>query len=102
MAFLALGEGAALYLIEAAASGARGIERRMAESVTLSTLHGAPSIDRALGLAAMAGRFAGGDLESIVVHASGEPGVAVVPPAEHSLAQGTKAWSLLGHQEAGR
>lgn len=101
-AFLALGEGAARYLVEAAASGVRGIERRMAEAVTLSTLHGASSIDAALGIAAMAGRFAGGDLESILVHASGEPGVAMVPPAEHSLAQGTHGWSHFTNMEMGR
>lgn len=102
VAFVALGEGAALYLVEAAASGIRGIERRMAEAVTLSTLHGAPNIDRALGIAAMAGRFAGGDLESIIVHASGAPGAAAVPPVEHSLAQGTQGWSALGNKEMGR
>ncbi len=39
-AFLALGEGAALYLIEAAAAGVRHIEARMAEAVALAALHG--------------------------------------------------------------
>jgi len=101
-AFLALGDGAALYLVEAAATGVRSLERRMAQAVTLSTLHGAANVDRALGIASMAGRFAHGDLESIIVHASGAPGAAVVPPTEHSLAQGTKGWSLLGHGEVGR
>jgi len=101
-AFLALGDGAALYLVEAAAVGVRGLERKLAHAVTLSTLHGAAGVDRALGIAAMAGRFAAGDLESIIVHASGAPGAAVVPPAEHSLAQGTKGWSVLGHEEMGR
>jgi hypothetical protein len=101
-AFLALGEGARLYLVEAAASGARGIERRMAEAVTLATLHGALTVDCALGIAAMAGRFATGDLESIIVHASRAPGAAAVPPAEHSLAQGTSGWSVLGHRQVQR
>jgi hypothetical protein len=67
-AFLALGDGATLYLVEAAAAGTRRLERKMAEAVTLSALHGAEVVDRALGVAAMAGRFAEGDLESIIVH----------------------------------
>ena len=43
-------------------------------------LHGAPVVDRALGVAAVAGRFADGDLESIIVHASGAPTGATTPP----------------------
>ena len=94
--FLALGEGARLYLTEAASSGARRIERRMAEAVTLSALHGGPAVDAALGIAAIAGRFLDGDLESILVHASGSLGGPFVPPPEHSLAAGTQMWSSVG------
>src|ERR1700722_2747405 len=94
--FLVLGEGAKLYLTEAAASGARRIERRMEEAVTLAALHGADAVDQALGTAAMAGRFLGGDLESILVHASGSLGGPPVPPPEHSLAAGTQMWSSVG------
>jgi len=101
-AFLALGDGATLYLVEAAATGTRRIERKMAEAVTLSCLHGAAVVDRALGVAAMAGRFAEGDLESIIVHASGAPPAAVVPPAEHSLAAGTAGWSSFGADDSPR
>jgi hypothetical protein len=68
----------------------------MAEAVTLACLHGAPVVDRALGVAAVAGRFSGGDLESIIVHASGAPTGATTPPVEHSLATGTSAWSGFG------
>jgi hypothetical protein len=93
-AFLALGQGAELYLVEAAASGVRRIEARMAEAVALAALHGRPALDEALGAAALAGRFADGDLGSIIVHASGA--VRSTPPApEHSLATGTSAWSAL-------
>jgi hypothetical protein len=95
-AFLALGEGAKLYLVEAAASGVRRIEARMAEAVALAALHGLTTVDDALGTAAVAGRFADGDLESIIVHAAGSARAAVVPPAEHSLAAGTSVWSDLG------
>lgn len=99
-AFLALGEGAKLYLVEAAASGVRKIETRMAEAVTLVSLHEPSAVDAALGTAAMAGRFGGGDLESILVHRSGGAVGALVPPPEHSLAQGTQMWSALGAPSA--
>ena len=96
--FLALGEGAKLYLVEAAALGARRIEARMAEAVTLSALHGADVVDRALGTAAMAGRFAEGDLGSIIVHGPGTRPLFGPPPA-HSLSAGTAMWSALGAAE---
>jgi hypothetical protein len=98
--FLALGEGAARYLVEAAAVGARRLEARMSEAVALAALHGAPALDRALGLAAFAGRFAEGDFESILVHARGAASAGAAPPAAHSLAQGTAAWSVLGASES--
>jgi transposase len=97
--FLALGEGATRYLVEAAAVGTRRLEKKMAEAVTLAALHGVDVVDRALGIAAIAGRFAEGDLESIIVHASGETRGAAVPPAEHSLAAGTAGWSGVGTTE---
>jgi hypothetical protein len=90
--FLALGEGAVRYVMEAAASGARRITARMAEALALSSLHGKEALDEALGLAAFAGRFLEGDLESILVHARKNPPVSG-PPAAHSLARGTGAWS---------
>jgi hypothetical protein len=96
--FLAIGEGAKLYLVEAAAVGARRIEARMTEAVTLSALHGQPVVDRALGIAAMAGRFEVGDLGSIIVHGDITPRPAG-PPPEHSLAAGTGMWSALGGAE---
>lgn len=93
--FCALGEGARLYLVEAAAVGARRIEARMAEAVTLAALHGQERVDHALGTAALAGRFAEGDLGSIIVHGAGAERVSG-PPPEHSLAAGTAMWSSLG------
>ncbi len=94
--FLSLGEGAKRYLIEAAASGARRIETRMAEAVLLGSLHGVDALDEALGLAAIAGRFREGDLESILVHAAGSLRVRAMPPQEHSLARGTRSWNDFG------
>ncbi len=98
-AFLALGEGARLYLLEAAALGVRRIERKMAEAVTLAALHGQGAVDRALGTAGAAGRFSDGDLESIIVHASRAPRGLAAPPLEHSLQTGTSAWSTF-HRDA--
>jgi transposase len=94
-AFLALGEGAKRYLVEGAALGTRRIGARMAEAVTLASLHGRGPVDAALGIAAMAGRFSEGDLGSILVHGAAAAMVAL-PPAEHSLSGGTQMWSALG------
>jgi transposase len=94
--FLGLGEGAKLYLVEAAAIGARRIEARMAEAVTLAALHGPDTVDRALGTAAMVGRFETGDLGSIIVHGAAAAPRPPGPPPEHSLAAGTAGWSALG------
>lgn len=93
-AFVALGDGARLYLVEAGAAGVRRIETRMAEAVALGALHGSEAVDRALGTAAMVGRFAEGDLESIIVH--GATTAVLGSPPQHSLSAGTSGWSALG------
>jgi hypothetical protein len=103
--FLALGEGAELWLIEAAAAGCSRIRAKMAEAVDLAALHDRVSVDRALGQAATAGRFAHGDLAAILAHQAGDPAqpTATEPArvSEHnSLAQGTGSWARLGEQEA--
>jgi transposase len=93
-AFLAIGEGAVQWLTEATALGVKRIRVVMAQAVTLAKLHGNQPVDRALGIAALAGRFAEGDLESILAHhqqhnTSGEPTRA---SEDHSLQSGTSAW----------
>jgi hypothetical protein len=93
---VALGEGAVLYLSEAAAVGTRRIETRMTQAVALAALHGKERVDRALQVAAMVGRFADGDLESILVHGAAAIGRPAGPPSEHSLSAGTAMWSALG------
>jgi hypothetical protein len=90
---------AKLYLIEAAAIGARGIEARMAEAVVLTALHGSGTVDAALGKAAMAGRFCEGDLGSIIVHGATSAEVRQ-PPGTHSLSAGTAGWSALGSDDS--
>jgi transposase len=92
-AFLDLGEGARRWLAEAAAVGARGIEARMSDAVALAKVAGAARVDEALGVAAFAGRFAPGDLASIVDARPDQPRRA--DPAV-SLQPGTSAWAALG------
>ena len=71
-AFLAIGDGAQRWLTEAAASGAARIRSKMSRAVELAAVVGAGQADAALGLAAIAGRFADGDLASIIDHLAAE------------------------------
>jgi hypothetical protein len=101
--FLGIGDGAGLWLAEAAAAGTSRVRAKMAEAVQLAALHGAAAIDRALGQAAAAGRFADGDLAAILAHqasaAGGEPSRA---GEQSSLAQGTGGWARHTGTEAAR
>jgi transposase len=90
--FLAIGEGAKAWLVEAATVGARGIEARMAEVLGLCRVVEATKVDEALGLAAVAGRFDPGDIESILASRRSQP--RRVDPG-HSLQPGTAAWAQL-------
>lgn len=70
---------------------------KMAEAVTLAKIAGTNEVDQALGTAAIHGRFATGDLASILnaattratTHAAGE---------SRSLTQGTSGWAAIGQQ----
>jgi len=101
--FLAIGDGAALWLAEAAAAGACRVRAKMATAVQLAALHGAAAADQALGQAAAAGRFADGDLAAILAYqasaVAGEPSRA---GEQSSLAQGTGGWAWHGGREAAR
>lgn len=92
--FLAIGEGARTWLVEAAAAGTSRVKVKMAEAVTLARLHGVERVDWALGHAAMFGRFADGDLASIL--AANPPGQRRRADDVHSLQAGTAAWRHLG------
>jgi transposase len=96
--FLSLGQGAADWLVEAAAAGARRIRPKMAEAVELAKLHGRAAVDQALGTAALAGRFREGDLRSILDHqrhsGTAEPHQRT---EDHSLQPGTSSWARLGN-----
>lgn len=97
--FLGIGHGARTWLLEAAAAGTARMNVKMAEAVTLAKIAGTAEVDQALGTAAVHGRFATGDLASILnaattrqaTHAAGE---------SRSLTQGTGGWAAIGHQPA--
>lgn len=96
-AFLALGPGAAAWLVEAAAAGTRGVHRKMAEAVALAKLHGTARVNQALGAAAIAGRFADNDVIRILAHqAAGAGGQPTRASETHSLQPGTAAWANFG------
>lgn len=93
-AFLALGEGARLWLVEAGAAGACRVKVKMADAVTLARLHGNELVDWALGHAAIYGRFGDGDLAAILASRPPEPRLSA--GEGHSLQGGTKAWEGFG------
>jgi hypothetical protein len=97
-AFLAIGEGAALWLTRAAAAGAARVRRKMAEAVALAKLHGQTEVEEALAAAATAGRFGDGDLASILAHQ--RAGTVIELPVRASEAQtlqrSTAAWEGFG------
>lgn len=93
--FLALGPGAAVWLKEAAAVGTERILQKMAHAVELSALAGRADVDWALGHAAVHGRFATGDLDSILA-AKGLDTTRRGADEDTSLAQGTSGWNLFG------
>ena len=95
--FLAIGEGAALWLTEAGAAGTSRMRAKMARAVALAKLHGAAQVSWALGHAAVHGRFADGDLAAILAHrASAAPGSAHRAGETASLQAGTAAWQGFG------
>ena len=92
-ALLRIGIGAAQWLSEAAGLGVRAIEAKMADAVALCAIFGDEDVDRALGVAAVAGRFAEGDLVSIL----GRPAQPGPTRSEtHSLQPGTARWGQVG------
>ena len=92
--FLALGEGARLWLIEAASAGTHRIRKKMEEAVTLARLHDVEQVDWALGQAATFARFAEGDLASIL--SARPPTEQNTAGEDHSLQTGTGVWEGFG------
>lgn len=98
VAFLALGEGARRWLVEAAATGVARIRAKMARALELAAVLGAGEVDEALGLAAIAGRFAEDDLASILDHLARSAPVDDVVRADetYSAQPGTGGWEAFG------
>jgi transposase len=95
--FLDLGEGARLWLVEAAAAGTPRMRVKMAEALSLAKLFDPVEVDWALGHAAVHGRFTEADLSSILDHHATRPAEGEHRASEDSsLTQGTSAWSRLG------
>lgn len=96
--FLAIGDGAHQWLIEAAASGTSRVRSKMARAVELATILGAQRVDQALGLAAAAGRFGETDLASVLDYLAlgGTGGDLVRADEAHSVQPGTATWGAFG------
>ena len=96
--FLAIGEGAERWLKRAAADGTGRIRRKMAEAVDLAKLHGSGPVNEALERCASYGRFADGDLASILAHQQTATVIALPQraPEERSLQASTRSWERFG------
>ena len=95
--FLALGEGARIWLVEAAAAGTGKMRVKMAAAVQLARLFNPADVDWALGHAAVHGRFAEADLASILDHHRSRPNPTQLQASEdQSLTQGTRGWATYG------
>lgn len=95
--FLDLGEGARLWLVEAASAGTTKMRVKMTEALALAKLFDPVEVDWALGHAAVHGRFAEADLSSILDHHARAPQAGEHRASEDSsLTQGTSAWARLG------
>lgn len=79
-------------------SGSSRVRRKMAEAVDLAKLHGDEAVDQALAVAAAAGRFAEGDLASVLAHHDGAQVIAFPARADEaqSLQRSTAAWQGFG------
>lgn len=92
--FLAIGDGARTWLLEAAAAGTARMHVKMAEAVTLAKIAGTAEVDQALGVAAIHGRFATGDLASILNAATMRTTKHAADESK-SLTQGTAGWAAI-------
>jgi hypothetical protein len=97
--FLALGEGAVMWLKEATAQGTSRIRVKMAHAVSMAKLTNPTRVDWALGHAAVHQRFGEHDLASILTN-NPDGGTTAEAPRRadetRSLAQGTGGWAALG------
>jgi transposase len=102
-AFLSIGDGARVWLAEAAAAGTTKMRVKMAQAVELAKLFPQADVDWALGHAAVHARFAEADLSSILDHHATTTAAGAVNQASEdgSLTQGTAGWAALGSSAFG-
>ena len=97
-AFLAIGDGAHVWLAEAAALGVQRIRAKMDAAVTMAKVAGNTRVDWALGHAAVNGRFGWKDLSSIL---NAQPPTSSRRATEsRSLSQGTSGWAQINHSRS--
>ena len=96
--FLAIGDGAERWLKRAAAEGTSRIRRKIAEAIDLAKLHGQAPVNEALERCASYGRFADGDLASVLAHQQTATVIALPTrtPEDHSLQTSTRRWEGFG------
>lgn len=94
-AFLAIGDGAHVWLAEAAASGVQRIRAKMDAAVTMAKVAGNARVDWALGHAAVNGRFGWKDLSSILNAQQATRQQARRAGETRSLSQGTAGWAKI-------
>jgi transposase len=97
-AFLVIGDGAERWLREACSTGVARVRAKMVRAVELAALVGGAPVDRALGMAALAGRFEDGDLASILEHLGRHDAVEDLVSADEAFSAqtGTAAWEGFG------
>jgi len=95
-AFLAIGDGAHVWLAEAAALGVQRIRAKMDAAVTMAKVAGNTRVDWALGHAAVNGRFGWKDLSSIL-NAQRSATHTRRATESRSLSQGTAAWAKINN-----
>jgi transposase len=104
-AFLSIGDGAKLWLVEAAASGAHKIRFKMERTLALSKLHGKKAVNEALRVAAESRRFGEEDLVSILSYRRSGPAAEHNGRQDtqlfgrtdaHTLQRGTASWRRFG------
>jgi transposase len=96
-AFLAIGDGARVWLAEAATAGTSRIRAKMEAAVTMAKVAGTARVDWALGHAAVNGRFGYKDLASII---NAHPPTQTRRATEsRSLSQGTSSWAKINEAQ---
>ena len=101
--FLAIGDGAGLWLAEAAAAGASRVRAKMAEAVQLARLHRPPTWTGRWGRPPRpAGSATATWPRSWPTRPPPRPATATRASEDHTLAQGTGRWAALGGGEVTR